>query len=64
VVQASGILGFIHLAEGCSEEARHIIESVSTDSWQMQDGYALATRDALLVEFSLRQGKVWMRPAG
>ena len=58
VIQASGILGFIHLAEGCPEEAGRIIEFVSLDSWHMHYGYAPATRNALLVEFTLRQGKV------
>jgi len=58
VVQASGILGFIHMAEGCPEEANRIIESISLDSWNMQDGYALSTREALPVELALRQGRV------
>jgi len=58
VAQASGILGFIHLAEGGPEQASRIIESIGSDSWKMQDGYALATREALPVELALRQGRV------
>jgi LuxR family maltose regulon positive regulatory protein len=58
VVQACGILGFIRLAEGYPEEARHNLESVTANSSNMQDTFALATRDALLVEFALRQGEV------
>lgn len=56
VVQASGILGFIRLAQGSPQEAVHIVESVNPCTLQMQDGFALAIRDALQVEFALRQG--------
>ena len=58
VAQASGLLGLVHLAEGRAEEAGHILDSVRIDDQQMQDGFALVIRDALLVEFALRQGKI------
>ena len=58
VVQTEGILSFIHIAEACWEEVRHIIESIDVDASHNQDAFAVATKDALLVEFALRQGKV------
>ena len=57
LLHASGILAFIHLSEGRVEDATRIVESVS-DNIQIQDSYALATRDALLVELALRRGAV------
>jgi LuxR family maltose regulon positive regulatory protein len=57
LLHASGILAFIHLSEGRVEDATRIVESTS-DNIQIQDSYALATRDALLVELALRRGAV------
>lgn len=58
VVQAAGVMGFVHIAEGRAEDAEHIFEPVRIDSQLMQDGFARATRDALQMEFALRQGNV------
>ncbi len=57
LLHASGILAFIHLSEGRVEDATRIVGSTS-DYIQIQDSYALAVRDALLVELALRRGAV------
>ena len=58
VTQACGILGFIHLSEGCPEKAESVIQEPVDCAMEMQDNYSPEILKALRVELALRQGMV------